>query len=884
MSDISFYCPQCATEVTADSKLAGDTVQCPNCNIILLVPMPDITEGMYLGDFKIIKRLGIGGMGEVWLAEQEAMKRKVALKILAPHLTKDVDFVNRFLQEVQLAGKLTHPNIVTAFHAGEDKGIYYLAMEFIDGIELDSRLKIDKIIPEQEALKIIRDIAIALDYAWDKFQILHRDIKPSNIMISDEGDALLMDMGISKSLIEDKSLTMSGEIIGTPYYMSPEQAQSDTSLDFRADLYSLGATLFHLITGTTPFESDTAVGILTQHITSPLPDPSKINSKLSDQCAELIKIMMQKNRENRQGSWKELIEDIDLVLNKKYPKRSKHSLVSATLHKLDKAYLSKDAKRINKFALILLLIFIITLLISIKIALLPEIIKKSNKSSTIDTAPIEKSTQSIDVAKDESSKPNKQVTVTIPDELEDDSASIEDDTTNNDDIKSTKQTVQEAFWNAAVAFDDSHAGQYDLVISRYESVKEQLAGTPFESKATQKLKNLYAQKEAIIAEVMSRLENKAQPFVNNSEFRKAAEIYKSYNGKFAAETELKRSKMAYYYLELDKNNNTTSKSKDSNDEYKTKIMVSVCKLIINKEYKKAYDVYKNSEISDPNSKIIKTLTELTILNKEMFKTLNKYKNNKSKIKLTINNIRFSCLIDEITSNFIKVRIVTSKGITWKKLMVNNITSADRLRLIKESVSTTTYIILYGCYFLNQNDIQKAKKAFAKTGAFTKYFKRIITSPTEAERTFVELIRPFDMKAESLVYISNNLLEGKYNIQIIESIHEKMGYWLDHYSSSQFFKENKLAIRLFYESIYAYILIKRFPRLGKLHEELKLTAEQVNRLYDIINSNLPIRFKHKKLKELLTETQQQIFEEKFRTLGNFFKAVPKVRTPKSRITH
>ena len=319
MAEIIFTCPHCESEMETDASFAGNAAQCPGCNNTVLIPMPGIKEGIEIAGFKIEKRLGIGGMGEVWLATQTAMDRKVALKILSPALTQDEEFVTRFMAEVQLSAKLEHPNIVAAHYAGSENGIHYLAMSFIDGVELEDKLKIDKIINEKEALKITRSIAEALCYAWDDFQIIHRDIKPANIMIDRKGRARLMDMGISKSLSEDKNLTMTGMIVGTPYYMSPEQARADSDLDSRSDIYALGATLYHMATGEVPYDATTAMGILAKHITEEFPSPQLKNPELSDECSVLLEIMMAKKMENRQNDWQAVISDIDRVLANEFP-------------------------------------------------------------------------------------------------------------------------------------------------------------------------------------------------------------------------------------------------------------------------------------------------------------------------------------------------------------------------------------------------------------------------------------------------------------------------------------------------------------------------------------------------------------------------------------
>jgi serine/threonine-protein kinase len=342
MAEIIFTCVKCGTEIEADENAGGGVAACPNCNATVVVPMPGIKAGMRIAGYRVERRLGMGGMGEVWLATQTAMKRKVALKILSPALTSDAEFVERFLKEVELAAKLEHQNIVTAFDAGVEGRIHYLVMSYVDGDLLDDLLTIDKQIPERKALGIARGVAEGLRYAWEEYHILHRDIKPANIMLDGRGTPKLMDMGISKSLSEDKSLTMTGMIIGTPYYMSPEQARADADVDYRSDIYALGATLYHLVTSAVPYDATTAMGILTKHITEAFPPPQQKNPEISDACAVLLEVMMAKKPENRPKDWAAAIADIDLVLAGQFPRTTRPSAgASLVMQKTNSQALSR---------------------------------------------------------------------------------------------------------------------------------------------------------------------------------------------------------------------------------------------------------------------------------------------------------------------------------------------------------------------------------------------------------------------------------------------------------------------------------------------------------------------------------------------------------------
>ena len=278
-----------------------------------------LKEGMDLAGFTLIRQIGEGGMGEVWLAEQKSMSRTVALKILDPNLDTKGDFTSRFLKEVQISAKLNHQNIVTAHDAGEVDGLHFLAMTYVEGKPLDDILYEQTTLSEKESLQIARSISEALDYAWSEFKILHRDIKPSNIIIDNRGTPQLLDMGISKCLTEDTSITVTGFMLGTPCYISPEQVVGEKDIDCRTDIYSLGVLLYHMLTGDTPFQGGTAIQIAMQHIHENPPDIQNKNQEVSDQCSTLIQKMMAKKREFRQKNWKELINDIELVLDGKFP-------------------------------------------------------------------------------------------------------------------------------------------------------------------------------------------------------------------------------------------------------------------------------------------------------------------------------------------------------------------------------------------------------------------------------------------------------------------------------------------------------------------------------------------------------------------------------------
>ena len=256
-----------------------------------------IPPGSRFGDYEILEELGAGGMGKVYRARDLTLDRLVALKTLARELSADRDYVQRFLKEARAAARLNHPNIVQIYDFGCVDSIYYLAMEFVDGHSLGTYLKRGHF-SESESVQIIRHACRALSIAHAD-GIVHRDIKPDNLMLTSRGDVKLVDLGIAKRLDEDVSLTQTGQAIGTPHYISPEQIRGQRDIDSRADIYSLGATLYHLLTGHTPYPGSSGPIVMSMHLVEPLPDPRRFEPSLTDGVCRVVHKMMAKNRDER---------------------------------------------------------------------------------------------------------------------------------------------------------------------------------------------------------------------------------------------------------------------------------------------------------------------------------------------------------------------------------------------------------------------------------------------------------------------------------------------------------------------------------------------------------------------------------------------------------
>ena len=306
--------PQCGKALNCPDELAGKTVQCPACGTQLQVPAsPSQSSGpQVLGDYQLVRKIGQGGMGAVYEATQTKLNRPVALKILPAKSTQDQAFLERFYREAQAAAALNHPGIIQVYDIAEDQGHHFFAMELVDGENLMERLEREGPIPVDQALDFVTQVARGLQYAHQR-SIIHRDIKPDNIMVSREGQVKLADLGLAKSTEDDKGVTQTGAGLGTPYYMAPEQAEDARNVDHRADIYALGITLLHLVTGKRPFDGDSAYGIVIQHREKELPSGQELGVGVPRGVEAVVHKMAAKGPGQRYQDYDALLSDLEKV-------------------------------------------------------------------------------------------------------------------------------------------------------------------------------------------------------------------------------------------------------------------------------------------------------------------------------------------------------------------------------------------------------------------------------------------------------------------------------------------------------------------------------------------------------------------------------------------
>lgn len=300
---IKFQCHECHGIVATDFD--DELVMCGHCEATCQVPK-QFGPGVVIDDFAILQLIGQGGMGDVYLAHQFSLDREVALKILKSKFLEDPKFSEEFIQEARSVASLNHPNIIQAYKVGFDQDKLFFAMEMVEGQNLNDILKHEGALEPPRVIEIAIDTAKALGYAWEKSRLIHRDIKPDNIMISNDGVAKVMDLGLSRragDVYDD------GDIIsGTPQYISPEQIMGDP-MDIRGDFYSLGATLFHLVSGQFVFDGSLQ-DMIKKHMSEKPPSLKKVAPHVDESFGKIIRKLLAKKPENRYQDAASLVEDL----------------------------------------------------------------------------------------------------------------------------------------------------------------------------------------------------------------------------------------------------------------------------------------------------------------------------------------------------------------------------------------------------------------------------------------------------------------------------------------------------------------------------------------------------------------------------------------------
>ena len=269
-----------------------------------------IKIGMLIADrYEILEKVGTGGMADVYKSKDHTLNRYVAVKVLKQEFSENANFVSKFRVEAQAAAGLMHPNIVNVYDVGEEKGIYYIVMELVDGITLKNYIAKRGRLGYKEAVTIALQVSMGLEVAH-RNHIIHRDIKPQNIIISRDGKVKVTDFGIAKAATSD---TITSNVMGSVHYTSPEQARGGFS-DEKSDVYSLGVTLYEMLTGEVPFDGETTVAIAIRHIQEPMPSPRKINPDIPYSVDQIVLKCCEKSPDRRYQNMQELAADLKMSI------------------------------------------------------------------------------------------------------------------------------------------------------------------------------------------------------------------------------------------------------------------------------------------------------------------------------------------------------------------------------------------------------------------------------------------------------------------------------------------------------------------------------------------------------------------------------------------
>jgi len=317
---MAITCPKCRSENTNTARFCADcgtrlglpeTPPQASATRTLETPREIFGRGtLFAGRYEVIEALGVGGMGEVYRVEDKKVGQEVALKLIKPEIATNKKTIERFRHELKTARMISHRNVCRMFDLGEEKGTYFITMEYIAGEDLKSFLRRSKQLALGTAISIAKQICEGLTEAHH-LGVVHRDLKPGNIMIDKNGNARIMDFGIARSL-EAKGMTGEAMIAGTPEYMSPEQVEGK-EVEQRSDIYSLGILLYEMMTGRVPFEGDTPFAIGVKHKSEIPKDPKKINALIQEDLSQLILKCLAKDKEKRYQDAADLHTELERI-------------------------------------------------------------------------------------------------------------------------------------------------------------------------------------------------------------------------------------------------------------------------------------------------------------------------------------------------------------------------------------------------------------------------------------------------------------------------------------------------------------------------------------------------------------------------------------------
>lgn len=484
--------------------------------------------------FEILETLPRGGMSTVYKARQISLDRVVALKSLPPNLVQDPSDIENFIHEAQITASLKHTNIVQVYDFGKTAdGIYYFVMEFVSGYSVAHWIRRKQQISEDNVLLIAQSVADALNYAWEDKRIIHCDVKPDNIMIDSDGSIKVADLGLAKSIQSAAADDQSDSVFGTPNYIAPEQSRGDTQLDCRTDIYALGATLYHCLTGQMPFETLPPLEVMDKQITDTIPDPQVIRPNISTACACLVEKMMSKEPDARQADWNAVIKDIARVRANQLPQGNFSQIRPSTVERSA----ARSRQLANKVK---------PKVVAVKPSLHPTAKprKQANKSFKLFFATLFLLLTAImaawfvrsGCASQSSALEDKQIFFTEPDKQDAQSRSFPIRDSNPDEY----ETAARQAYHDALQWLAGNPSDYKRAVKKFQKVADQAVGTQYAALALEEIDKILQTKEREIHRLMNNLDDQAEQLAKRHQYDQAIAVFSDYKGEFIAETAEKR--------------------------------------------------------------------------------------------------------------------------------------------------------------------------------------------------------------------------------------------------------------------------------------------------------------------------------------------------------
>jgi len=471
-----------------------------------------------ISGFEILEKIGQGGMASVWKARQLSLDRIVAIKVLSEGFSGEPEDVRRFQEEAQSAAKLKHPGIVLVHDANAENGTYYFVMEYVSGYTVGDWVRRKGVLSEKDALLVADCVTDALGYAWDRANIVHCDIKPDNIIIDEDGTVKVADLGLA----------------------SPEQAMGETNLDFRADIYSLGAMLYHLVTGKMMFDGFSDDETLDMQVNDRVDDPIDVNPSLSKGICWLIERMTAKDPALREDSWEAVHVDITRVRSGLLPKGKVLPDDASTVRRSVRRTVG-DYKRVANIQKLTSSARTPVIKNTIKIAVLAVALAVALKmyiqQSEVDLVAEYTAPKVVTNIVHES-----EVDLSEEDSVVKDSRDVADcppfESIDMENVRAKEM------YDFAEAWQTEHSKEFTEAIEQFSSVVEETRGTKYSLMAQQKIRKLQSQKNDAIQAVIVALNSKVKSLVGDHEYKKAIALILRYDGSYAAETSKKRRELA----------------------------------------------------------------------------------------------------------------------------------------------------------------------------------------------------------------------------------------------------------------------------------------------------------------------------------------------------